>query len=189
MPIPRDPAATANQISTAELLGRLAQLEDRVAAQQPARHRPLAAAFIAIALGGIFLGGAAATPTDVEHRSLDIIGPGGQVAATLRGHGDGGGILILHGADGTAQVTLSAQRGGRLLLRGGSGDDLVTLGDLAPLERGAMIVRNTAGEVAVQITSDQMGRGYVGVFDPRGVGRTLQPRPSDGLGSRRQPLP
>ncbi len=189
MLIPRDPADASHQTTTADLSARLSRLEARLASARP-RTRPTAipaAALVAIA--GAFLAGAAASPTDVQHRSLDIVGPDGQIAATLRGHGDGGGILILYGPDGTAHVTLSAQRGGRLILSGRVGDELVILGELAPLDQGALLIRNTAGEVAVQITSDQLGRGYVGVFDPRGVGRTLQPRPSDGLGSRWQPSP
>ena len=179
----------------ADLEARLARLEGGLELGHGGRRRSFAAAGVAIACACAFLAGAAAGPGAVQHRSLDIVGPNGQIAASLRSHGDGGGILILHGPAGEAQLILSAQRGGHLLLRGRAGDDLLTLGELAGFDRGgasdqgAMVLRNSAGEVAVQITSDQLGRGYVGVFDPRGVGRTLQPRPSDGLGSRWQPAP
>ncbi|MBI5507487.1 MAG: hypothetical protein HY903_01920 [Deltaproteobacteria bacterium] len=48
---------------------------------------------------------------------------------------------------------------------------------------GEIGVRNSDGQVAVQITADGQGKGYIGVFNQAGRGKTLQPQPSDALGT------
>ena len=56
-----------------------------------------------------------------------------------------------------------------------NGKELVTLG--ATTSGGVVNVYNKTGESIVQIYADDYGNGFVGAYNRKGMGRSLQPGP------------
>ena len=53
------------------------------------------------------------------------------------------------------------------------GKELISAG--ANESGGALVIHNITGEEVVQLRTDDYGHGYIGRFDRKGKGRTLEP--------------
>lgn len=81
--------------------------------------------------------------------------------------------MIFNTAGDTQAALVVDEDGGLLGIYNAAGNTQVGLG---VLENGGFLsIYNKTGEEVVQLFADEYGNGYVGAFDRKGKGRTLQP--------------
>ncbi len=66
---------------------------------------------------------------------------------------------------------------GMVVTQSAQGKEMVRLGGSADGNGGMINVFNKTGEDIVQMYADEYGNGVVGVYNRKGMGRTLQPGP------------
>ena len=148
------------------------------------RQQCLTALVVVVLFGVAALGATNAGPEVLRAERIEIVDRDGRVAASLVSHANGGGVLSLFDRVGNRRAVITAADGGKVALKSSDGEDVLYLGENAGRGAGIIELLNQKGQVAVQVTADTRGRGYVGVFDQLGIGKTLEPQPSDALGSR-----
>lgn len=165
-------------ISNADLQTRVTLLEQIVHRQRRIINS------LGIGLVALMLIAGASTSHDVlRARKLEIVDVQGRVSASIQTHGSGGGMLHLFGSDNMPLASISAANGGVLKLRGSAGDELVQIGKAPFGPAGVMSIRNAEGQVAIFVTTDIDGNGYIGASGAFGVGKAFLPHPYQRLGA------
>ena len=93
---------------------------------------------------------------NITGKRLFLFNDTGQVAVGLGVNDDGDGMLRAYSSTGKERIYLGSGASGNGFMIGGY---------------------NKTGEMVVQLKADAYGNGYVGAFDRKGMGRTLEPGP------------
>ena len=115
--------------------------------------------------------------TGIQTRSVYATNDAGDLVVSLGANDGGDGLVVTYSAKGKELVTLSStvENEGTVTTYQSNGKELV---DLTAGENGGGIqVFNKTGEGIVDLRSDEYGNGYIGAWDRKGKGRTLQPWP------------
>jgi len=113
----------------------------------------------------------------VVARHIYVKNDAGKLIVTLGANDGGHGLVVTESAQGKDLVELGSTVNGigTVTTYAPNGKELVTLG--ASDNGGLVYVWNKTGEGIAEMRADDYGNGYIGSWDRKGKGRTLQPGP------------
>ena len=103
-----------------------------------------------------------------------------EIGSTLTSGRDGGGVVSTFNIQGRRMVKITAGIGGVGIIdvNNRNGNIGVKIqGVSSDYTGGLLTIYNKTGEGVVQLEADSSGKGAVGAYDRKGMGRTLKPGP------------
>lgn len=158
----------------------MTNIEQRIAKLERQAHR-YRQAFFGVCLVAVAAITIAAVPQTrdikadrVTCNSLSIKNDEGQTVVSI-GTRLNGGWLTIRNSDGQRLAMISGfLDSGYLSIYNNNDQAMASLGTSET--GGVLYIYNNTGEPVVQIYADDTGTGFVGAFDPKGKGKTLEPR-------------
>jgi hypothetical protein len=119
-------------------------------------------------------------PDVIRSREFVVVNDKGKPVLVLKPTNDGGAIASLN-EQGYPIFALGPnnRKAGSLLLASWTYPSLASVeihGQAPQGGGGSIVVKNGLGKEVVRISSSEQGKGFVGVFDSQGKGRTLTPK-------------